>query len=163
MSSLVNPVTISGTASGGQLSKPILQVEPYLFFEGRCEEALEYYGRTLGAEVLALMRFKDGPPGQDGAGCGPGLADKVMHATFRIGNTTLMASDGKCEQPANFQGFSLSITTSNDENAQKFFAALSEGGRVQMPLGKTFFASQFGMVVDRFGISWMVISGAAGG
>lgn len=161
MSSLINPVTISATASGSDSSKPILQVEPYLFFEGRCEEALEYYKRTLGAEVLALMRFKDAPAGQDAANCGPGMADKVMHANFRIGNTTIMASDGRCEQPPSFQGFSLTITATSDDHAAKFFTALSEGGQVQMPLAKTFFASQFGMVMDRFGISWMIISGAA--
>ena len=163
MSSLINPVTISATASGSESSKPISQVQPYLFFEGRCEEALEYYRQTLGAEVLALMRFKDGPPDQDAAACGPGMADKVMHANFRIGDTTLMASDGRCEQPVGFQGFSLSITASSDAEAERFFTALAESGQVQMPLAKTFFASRFGMVADRFGVSWMVVSGAATG
>ena len=163
MCSLINPAKISATAARNEPSKPILQVEPYLFFEGRCEEALEYYRRKLGAEVIALIRFKDRPPGQDAADGGPApeLAEKVMHANFRIGDTTLMASDGRSEQPPSFQGFSLSITASDDAHAEKFFAALSEGGRVQMPLAKTFYASRFGMVVDRFGISWMIISGAA--
>lgn len=130
-----------------------MQVEPYLFFEGRCEEALEFYRRALGAEVTALMRFKESPdPGM----CQPGAEDKVMHAVVRIGNTSIMASDGRCEGPAGFQGFSLSIALSDQAEAERLFAALSDGGQVQMPLTKTFWSPLFGMVADRFGVSWMI-------
>ena len=133
-----------------------MQVQPYLFFDGRCEEAIEFYRRALGAEVTMLMRFKDGPPAE---GCGPGVAppgDKVMHANLRVGDSTVLVSDGRCEGRPNFQGFSLSLTVPNDAAAERLFAALSDGGQVQMPLTKTFFSSRFGMVADRFGVSWMI-------
>ncbi len=134
-----------------------MKVEPYLFFDGRCEEALEFYRRTLRAEVTMLMRFKDSPePAQPGM-VPPGSENKVMHASFRIGESTLMGSDGRCLGKPNFQGFSLSITVPNDAEAEQLFAALGDGGQVQMPLTKTFFSSRFGMVADRFGVSWMVI------
>jgi PhnB protein len=136
---------------------PIL--EPYLFFEGRCEEALEFYRRTLGAEVNMLMRFKDSPePPQPGA-CAPGSEDKVMHASFRVGEMNLMASDGRCTGKPAFQGFALSLRVSTDAEAARLFAALAEGGQVLMPLAKTFFSSSFGMVADRFGVTWMVLVG----
>jgi PhnB protein len=136
-----------------------MQVQPYLFFDGRCEEALEFYRRALGAEVTMLMRFKEAP---DPAMCPGGgdvkaMADKVMHAAFRIGETTLMASDGRCEGKPSFQGFALSLSVPNESEADRKFAALADGGQVQMPLGKTFFAPRFGMVADRFGVSWMII------
>jgi PhnB protein len=131
-----------------------MQVEPYLFFEGRCEEALEFYRGALGAEVTMLMRFKDSPePGM----CAPDAGDKVMHANLRIGDTTLMASDGRCEGPMAFQGFSLSLAAEDAAEAERLFAALSDGGQVQMPLTKTFWSPCFGMVADRFGVSWMII------
>lgn len=134
-----------------------MQVQPYLFFDGRCEEAVEFYRRTLGAEVTMLMRFKDSPePPQPGM-CPPGSADKIMHTSFRIGDTTVMASDGRCQGQPSFQGFSLSIAVPNEGEAERRFNALAEGGQVQMPLAKTFFSPRFGMVVDRFGVSWMVI------
>lgn len=130
-------------------------IQPYLFFDGRCEEALEFYRKNLGAEVDMLMRFKDSPePPQ--AGCDPGMPNKVMHASFRIGQSQLMASDGQCQGKANFQGFSLSLTVPNEAEADRIFNALSEGGQVQMPLSKTFFSPRFGMVADRFGVCWMV-------
>ena len=132
-----------------------MQVQPYLFFDGRCEEALEFYKRALGAEVQMLMRFKDSPEPCESGKTPPG--EKVMHASFRIGETTLMASDGHCAGQPRFQGFSLSLTVANPTEADRVFAALSEGGQVQMPLAKTFFSPRFGMVADRFGISWMVI------
>lgn len=129
-------------------------VQPYLFFEGRCEEALEFYRSALGAEIIMLMRFKESPdPGM----CAPGAGEKVMHASFRIGDTTAMASDGRCEGAPAFQGFALSVSVSDDAEAERVFAALADGGEVQMPLTKTFFSSNFGMVADRFGVSWMVI------
>ncbi|HEY8369218.1 MAG TPA: VOC family protein [Thermodesulfobacteriota bacterium] len=132
-----------------------MQVQPYLFFDGRCEEALEFYRRALGAEVTTLMRFKESP---DPGSCppAPGGADKVMHAAFRIGKTTLLASDGMCGGRPSFAGFSLSLTAADDAEAERRFAALADGGRVEMPLARTFFASSFGMVTDRFGVTWMV-------
>jgi PhnB protein len=133
-----------------------MQVHPYLSFDGRCEEAVEFYRRTLGAEVLSLVRYKDSPePGM----APPGAENKVMHASFRIGETPVMASDGHCAGKPSFQGFSLSLTVASDAEAQRMFAALGDGGQVQMPLTKTFFASSFGMVADRFGVSWMVYVG----
>jgi PhnB protein len=133
-------------------------VQPYLFFEGRCEEALEFYRRALGAEIEMLMRFKDSPEPAEGCGGGgqkpPG--DKVMHASFRVGGTTLMASDGMCSGKSGVTGVSLSYTVPTVEEADQIFAALSDGGQVQMPLATTFFSPRFGMVADRFGVSWMV-------
>jgi PhnB protein len=132
-----------------------MQIQPYLFFDGRCEEAIDFYRRALGAEVTMLMRFKEMPDPQPGS-IPPGAEDKVMHASLQIGGTMLLASDGNCLGQASFQGFALSLTAADDAEAKRLFAALSDGGQVQMPLGKTFFSSQFGMVADRFGVSWMV-------
>jgi PhnB protein len=134
-----------------------MQVQPYLFFDGRCEEALEFYKKALGAEVTMLMRFKESPEPPSPGCVPPGAENKVMHASFRIGETTVMASDGQCLGKPSFQGFSLSVAAPNEAEAERLFAALAEGGQVQMPLAKTFFASRFGMVADRFGVSWMII------
>lgn len=134
-----------------------MQIQPYLFFDGRCEEAVNFYGSALGAEVTMLMRFKDSPEPQQSGMCPPGSGDKVMHASFRIGDTTVMASDGRCLGQPSFQGFALSLTAADETEAERLFASLSDGGQVQMPLAKTFFASCFGMVADRFGVSWMII------
>jgi len=128
-------------------------VQPYLMFDGRCEEALEFYRRAVGAEVTALLRWKDSP---DPRMAMPGAENKVMHSRLRIGDTTIMASDGRCEGKPEFQGFSLSITAADVAEANQLFAALGEGGQVQMPLSETFFSPRFGMVADRFGVSWMV-------
>ena len=133
-----------------------MQVQPYLFFDGRCEEAVEFYRRALGAEVTMLMRFKDSPEPHEPGMLPPGAGDKVMHASLRIGETTVLASDGRCEGRPSFQGFSLSLTVPDEPEAERLFGALADGGQVQMPLTKTFFASRFGMVADRFGVSWMV-------
>jgi PhnB protein len=133
-------------------------VQPYLFFDGRCEEALEFYRAKLGAEVTMLMRFKESPEPIPADMCPPGSDDKVMHASFTIGETTLMASDGRATGSPVFQGFSLSLSVPNDAEAQRLFTALGEGGKVQMPLAKTFYASSFGMVADRFGVGWMIIT-----
>jgi PhnB protein len=134
-----------------------MQVQSYLFFDGRCEEAIEFYRKTIGAQVGMLMRFKDSPePCPEGA-IPPGQENKVMHASLQIGDSTVMASDGRCTGAPAFQGFSLSLDAASDAEAKRLFDALSEGGQVQMPLGKTFFASSFGMVADKFGVSWMVI------
>jgi PhnB protein len=134
-----------------------MQVQPYLFFDGRCEEAVEFYKSALGAEVAMLMRFKDSPEPPDPGMVPPGSGDKIMHTSFRIGDTTVMASDGRCQGQPSFQGFSLSLTASDDAEAERLFAALAEGGQVQMPLAKTFFSSRFGMVADRFGVPWMIV------
>lgn len=132
-----------------------MQVQPYLFFEGRCEEAIEFYRGALGAEVTALMRFQDNPDPQNA--CGPVPGDKVMHASFRIGETTVMASDGMAEGDPKFQGFSLSLSAPDEAAAERMFDVLADGGQVQMPLSQTFFSPRFGMVADRFGVSWMII------
>jgi len=135
-----------------------MEIQPYLFFDGRCEEAVEFYRRAVGAEVEMLLRFKDSPePPQPGM-LAPGNENKVMHASFKIGTTTVLASDGRCQGRPNFQGFSLSLIVSDDASAKRLFAALLDGGQVQMPLTKTFFASSFGTLTDRFGVSWMVLA-----
>jgi len=133
-----------------------LLVLPYLFFDGRCEEALEFYKRVLGAEVEGLSRFKDSPePAQPGM-CPPNSGDKIMHVTLRIGQTTVMASDGRCGGHPKFEGFSLSLTVPDAATADRLFGQLADGGQVQMPLMKTFFSLKFGMVADRFGVCWMI-------
>ena len=132
-----------------------MQVQPYLFFDGRCEEALEFYGTALGAEAAMVMRWKDMPDPQPGM-IPPGNENKVMHASFRVGDTEVMASDGRCTGAPSFQGFALSLMPANEAEAQKLFAALADGGQIQMPLAKTFFSPCFGMVADRFGVSWMI-------
>jgi PhnB protein len=131
-----------------------MQVQPYLFFEGRCQEAIDFYSRALGATVVMRMAFKDSP---EPTGQPPGAGDKVMHATLRIGETEVFMSDGRCSGAATFQGFSLSLNPANDAAAASVFAGLADGGTVTMPLAKTFFASSFGMVNDRFGVGWMVM------
>jgi PhnB protein len=129
-------------------------VEPYLFFNGRCEEAIEFYKRALGAEVAMLVRFKDSPdPGMRP----PGAEEKIMHASFSIGATTLMASDGRCEGTTKFEGFSLSLRAADEADADRAFNSLADGGQVLMPLKATFFAQRFGMLRDRFGVSWMIV------
>jgi PhnB protein len=133
-----------------------MQVQPYLFFDGRCDEALGFYRQALGAEVTMLMRFKDSPDSHEHGMIPPGAGDKVMHASVRIGETTVLASDGRCLGRPSFQGFSLSLTVRDDAEAERLFHSLAEGGQVQMPLGKTFFSSRFGMVADRFGVAWMI-------
>lgn len=133
-----------------------MQVQPYLFFEGRCEEALEFYRQVLDAQVDMLMRFKESPEAPPPGAVAPGSEDKVMHASFRVGDSTLMASDGGCSGRSGFQGITLSLNLGDAAEAERRFAALAEGGEVQMPLGATFWSPAFGMLVDRFGVSWMV-------
>jgi PhnB protein len=133
-----------------------MHVEPYLFFEGRCEEAVEFYRKALGAEVLALMRYKDSPEPAPPGKLPPGSENKVMHSLLRIGDTTLMASDGLAQGRPSFQGFSLSITVPDETRAEKVFTALADGGQIHMPLAKTFWSPRFGMVADRFGVGWMI-------
>ena len=128
-----------------------MQAQPYLFFEGRCDEAIEFYRGALGAEVMMLMRFKDSPEPAS-----HGNPDKVMHATLRIGETIVLVSDGRCLGQPSFQGFALSLTVPDESGAERLFTALSDGGQVQMPMTKTFFSPRFGMLADRFGVFWMI-------
>ena len=132
-----------------------MPLQPYLFFDGKCEEALAFYRRALGAEIVMMMRWKDSPPS---VGCSPdpANADKIMHAQFRIGGSEVMASDGQCQGQPKFEGFALSLTPPDEAEAERLFNALADGGQVQMPLAETFFSPRFGMVADRFGIFWMV-------
>lgn len=136
-----------------------MKVQPYLFFDGRCEEAIEFYKRNLGATQSMLMRFKDSPQPHQPGMVPPGGENKVMHAQFQVGDTTVMASDGRCGGKPKFDGFALSLTFPTTAEADRAFAALAEGGQVQMPLTETFFSPRFGMVADRFGVSWMVLVG----
>lgn len=131
-----------------------MQVQPYLFFDGRCDEAVEFYKSKLGANVEMLMRYKESP---DPNMCPANAGEKVMHACLRIGDTQIMASDGMNTGRPSFQGFALSLTASEEADARRLFAALSDGGKVQMPLTRTFYSPSFGMVADRFGVPWMVI------
>ena len=133
---------------------------PYLFFDGRCEEALEFYKNALGAEVQMMMRFKDSPePARSRDGTQP-PENKVMHACVKVGSGVLMASDGmSANGRPSFQGFSLSYEAKDEADAKRRFEALAKEGQVQMPLGETYFAKSFGAVADKFGVSWMVIAG----
>lgn len=134
-----------------------MQVQPYLFFNGRADEAIEFYHRALGAEKLVISRFGDSPVPTM---LPPGNEHKVMHGSFRIGTTTVLCSDGMCDESlvGKFSGFSLTIMVDSSSEVERLFHALAEGGQIQMPLSPTFFASLFGMVADRFGISWMIIA-----
>lgn len=133
-----------------------MKIEPYLFFNGRCEEAIAFYRDTFGAEVAMLMRYRESPEAPP-MPLPPGWEDKVMHASLQIGDTQVMASDSCGPEAPQFQGFSLSVAMQDADSAKGVFDALADGGQVQMPLGKTFFSPCFGMVTDRFGVGWMVI------
>lgn len=140
-----------------------MQIQPYLFFDGRCEEALEFYRRAIGAKIEMMMRFKDSPePPQPGM-TAPGSENKIMHSAFRVGESAVMASDGSCNGKPDFQGFSLSLNLATAAEADRAFAALAEGGKVNMPLAQTFWSERFGMLVDRYGVAWMVNVVQAGG
>ena len=131
-----------------------MQVQPYLMFDGRTEEALNFYKSKLGAEVSAMMRFKEAP---DQSMCAPGSGEKIMHSCFKIGDTAVMASDGMAQGQPEFKGFSLTLNPTNEAEARRLFAALSDGGQVHQPLIKTFFSPKFGMLADKFGVGWMVM------
>jgi PhnB protein len=131
-------------------------VQPYLLFNGRCEEALQFYGKALGAKVEFMMRHKESPEKPPPGMVPPGFEEKIMHASFRIGDTVLMASDGCANEKAQFEGFSLSVSVPTEAEVDRVFAALSAGGTVKMPPSKTFWSPRFGMLEDRFGIGWMV-------
>ncbi|SIT40758.1 conserved hypothetical protein [Paraburkholderia ribeironis] len=133
-----------------------MQVQPYVFFNGRCEEALDYYSAKLGAQVIFKMRYKEAPPDPQNPPR-PGLEEKIMHASVRLGSSDWMASDGRCDPAAPpMNGFSLSLTADDAASAEKYFSALADGGQVVMPFQATFWSKGFGMVVDRFGLTWMV-------
>ena len=134
-----------------------MNVTTYLFFDGRAEEAIEFYRSALGATDVQMMRNRESPEPQPPGTLPPGSENKIMHASFRIGDTTVMASDGRCQGKASFQGFGLAITVQREADADRVFGALANGGQVQMPLTKTFFSPKFGMVNDRFGVAWMVM------
>ncbi len=133
-----------------------MQVQPYLFFSGNCEEALELYKKELGAEVQVMFRYKESPEPAPADKVPANWGDKIMHANVRIGETQVMASDGCPQEGAGFKNFSLTISAANEADADRLFNALADGGQVQMPLGKTFFSPRFGMVTDKFGLCWMV-------
>jgi PhnB protein len=133
-----------------------MHVQSYLFFDGRCEEAVEFYRKALGAKVEMLMRFKESPDPPPPGMVPPNFDDKIMHTSFRIGDTVVMASDGCTDGKTNFKGFSLSLAVAKEADADRYFNALADGGVVQMPLGKTFWSPRFGMLTDRFGVGWMI-------
>ena len=130
-----------------------MQIQPYLFFNGRTEEALHFYRDAIGARIEMLMRNRDAP--EPPVGCPPDSAEQVLHAAFRVGESVVLASDGPV--PGGFNGFALSLYASDAADARSKFDALAAGGRVSMPVSETFFATAFGMLVDRFGVHWMVI------
>ena len=134
-----------------------MQVQPYLDLNGRCEEAIEFYKKALGAKVEMLMRFKDAPKGAMPGEIPPTVENKILHAALKIGEGTVMASDGRMQGKPSYQGIALSLDLRTKEEAERTFRALSEGGQVQQPLMQTFFSPAFGMLADRFGVSWMVI------
>ena len=133
-----------------------MQIQPYLFFKGRCEEAIDFSRKARGAEVEMMMRFKDSPDPLPPGMLAPGFENKVMHASVRIGGAVMMASDGMAAGETNFKGFSLSLDAPDAAGVDRLFNALAEGGSVTMPAGKTFWSPWFGMVTDRFGVGWMV-------
>jgi len=138
-------------------------VQPYLFFNGRCDEALAFYQAALGAEVASLMRFRDNPDPAAGEGCAggpPPSGDQVMHAEMRVGSSTILMSDGMDRGTPTFQGFALTLQLASAAEVERVFTRLADGGTVQMPIGATFFATSFGMVADRFGVTWTVIAPA---
>lgn len=130
-----------------------MKAEAYLFFEGRCDEAIEFYRKAVGAEVTVLMRYKEAPEP-----CPAGSEEKVMHANLRIGDSMVMVSDGMNSGKPSFEGFALSLTPTDIAESERVFSALAEGGQVTMPLGKTFFSPSFGMLTDRFGVAWIIVT-----
>ena len=131
-----------------------MNLQPYLFFDGKCDEALDFYKKAVGAEPKMLMRFSQAP---DQSMVSPGSENKVMHAQVQIGDTTVLMSDGRCTGNSNFQGFALTLTAKSENEADKTFNALADGGKVTMPMAKTFFSPRFGMLTDKFGVGWMVL------
>lgn len=133
-----------------------MNIQPYLYFNGRCAEAVEFYRRALGAQVEMMMRIGDSPEPPPPGALPPGSENNVMHAALKVGDSYLLASDGMAAAPAQFAGFNLSLQMADAAAANRVFAALADGGTVQMPLGKTFWSPLFGIVRDRFGVAWMI-------
>lgn len=133
-----------------------MTVQPYLFFEGRAQEALDFYTKALGTKPTMVMRYREAPDAPPPGKLPPGSEDKVMHASFRVGDTEVMMSDGFCSGTPKFAGFSLSITAPDEATARRYFDAMAAGGQVTMPLGQTFWSPLFGMLTDRFGVGWMI-------
>lgn len=134
-----------------------MKVEPYLSFNGRCEEAIEFYKQAVGAEVLMMMRFSESPEPCPPGSIPPGTENKIMHASLRFGSTIVMATDGGCQDATGFAGISLALSAPDSSAAERAFHALSAGGKVEMPLTKTFFSPSFGLLKDKFGVTWMVV------
>lgn len=134
---------------------PATKLEPYLFFGGQCEEALEFYKQAIGAQVQMMMRFEESPEPAPADELAPGFEKKIMHASFTVGNHVIMASDG-CEPGKGFQGFALSLNFPAEAELNETFARLAEGGKVELPLTKTFWSPRFGMLRDKFGVNWML-------
>jgi len=131
-------------------------VQAYLFFNGNCEQAVEFYRKALGAEVEFMMRYKESPDAPPPGMVPGGWENKIMHTSFKVGQTTVMASDGCGPESRGFQGFSLSLAVFSEAEADRYFNALADGGNVTMPLTKTFWSPRFGMLTDKFGIGWMI-------
>ncbi len=131
-------------------------IQPYLFFAGRCQEALDFYSAAIGAQVDVVMRFDQSPDPVPAGMLQPGFESKIMHSSFRVGDATIMASDGVNDQ-AGFKGFSLALSVPTIADADRMFAGLADGGQVKMPIGKTFWSPRYGMLTDRFGVDWMVM------
>ena len=153
----MNTQSVADVPARKPAASALSSVQPYLFFNGRCDEALAFYRSALDAEVTALMRFKESPMPAQGCGDQMPPGDKVMHASFRVGSVEVLASDGHCDGKPAFQGFSLALTVRDGAEAERRFNALAAGGQVVQPLAETFFSPRFGMVTDRFGVMWMVL------
>ncbi len=134
-----------------------MQVQPYLFFNGRADEAIEFYCTKLGAEVTKIMRFNEMPEADKGV-ISPGSENKIMHAGLRFGPSEVFVSDGMNSGETNFEGISLSLSATDNAEAERLFGLLAEGGKIQMPMEETFFAARFGAVEDKFGVSWLVMA-----
>jgi len=138
-----------------------MHVQPYLYFNGRCEDAVQFYRKAVGADGIELLRFSDAPEPPPPGAIPSGWERKIMHGIMRIGDTTIMVSDGQGKSVAGFQGFGLTITVDSEPGADRVFDGLVEGGAVVVPLGKTFFSPRFGMVTDKFGVLWLVLTRSA--
>lgn len=131
-------------------------IAPYLFFAGRCEEALDFYRDSLGARVEMVMRYSESPEPVPPDRLQPGFENKIMHASFRVGEAIIMASDG-CDDRAHFDGFQLALSVATEVEAHQAFNALANGGNIIMPLVRTFWSPCFGMLTDKFNVGWMVM------
>ncbi len=131
-----------------------MQVRPYLFLGGRADEAIAFYEKALGGRLLQRLLYKDSP---DNPTTNTAPAENVMHASLRIGDSTVLLSDGHGAEGARFQGFSLTLSVADDAEVDRRRAALSEGGSVMQAPTKTFFSPRFAMATDRFGVLWIIL------